>query len=779
MINLDDIKDRSAISLLIDYKGKNPYIQKLQKEYKKKGKLLLTENQTKYIANNINKEPIKIDRVIELSDFFAGELQKNEKLSFIPKRILIQYILAETEKTFHIYGKLKKNQEKSKMYWLPKTQVIDDPYFEPINIDVNFDKYVELDTLHRMPYDHQKEAIKFLLTRNGAILALDMGLGKTMCSIIAALESGAEKILVVCPSSIKINWEREINYYCDHTSIISGKKWNPSKFTIINYDILKNFHTISDGRKKKKADDVVIREAKELINHKFDLVIVDEAHFLKNPKSIRGKVMSEVCVKYGIEKVWLLTGTPIANRPMDYFNLLNLIKAPIANNWQFFATRYCAAKKFFKTLKNGQRKQIWLTDGASNLDELSKKTKNIMLRRKKGDVLDMPDKTITPMLYDLSKKGWSEYDRLWDEYIEKREEEGKTCELQKDLVELILLRKFIAMEAIPYTIELSEGVIEQGQKVVIFTNFTDELMEIHEHFGTDSVIHYGGMGQSEKQRSVDQFMNNPKVKVFIGNIKSAGVGITLTAANIVIFNSYDWVTGNNEQAEDRCIFGNQLILTDCGYVKIENINVGDKVFTHKGNFKKVINTHTHLEDKKLRYDINGAGFEQNLSVTEDHEIFIYDKQNKIFEWVEAKNIDIKKHYLTLKRKEFLYIKKFITDDCVDIVDGYIIYPIKNIFISKPKKGEERVYDLSVEGDHSFVVGNYNVHNCHRIGQKNNVTVYYQLFKDTVSIRMWVTLRNKKSIISQIMGEAVPKPVSDEEYKLMSYIKQLEGYDEES
>ena len=70
MINLDDIKDRSAISLLIDYKGKNPYIQKLQKEYKKKGKLLLTENQTKYIANNINKEPIKIDRVIELSDFW-------------------------------------------------------------------------------------------------------------------------------------------------------------------------------------------------------------------------------------------------------------------------------------------------------------------------------------------------------------------------------------------------------------------------------------------------------------------------------------------------------------------------------------------------------------------------------------------------------------------------------------------------------------------------------------------------------------------------------------
>lgn len=549
-INLNDIKERSAISLLSEYKGINPYLIKLQKEYKDKGKIILTENQSKYIIDNHNKEPLKVNRVLEITDFLAKELQEKENLSFLPKKILIQYILGETEKTFHIYGKLKKNQEKSKMYWIPKTQLLDDPYFEPINIDVDFQKYTELDTLHRSFYDHQKQGVKFLLSRNGCILGDTMGLGKTLTSIIAALESGAERILIVCPASLKINWEREINYFSDHTSIISGNKWKPNKFTIINYDILKNFHSLNKKKgKKKNPEDIVIEYNREIVNHKFDLVIIDEAHFLKNPKSIRTKIMNEICLT--IEKVWLLSGTPIANRPMDFYNLLKLIKAPIADNWAFFAKRYCDGKKFFKTLANGRKKQIWLTDGASNLDELALKTKNVLLRRLKDEILDMPEKTIVPILHELDNKGWGEYDSLWDAFIEAKIEKGESICLQKDLVELILLRKFIAMEAIPYTIEMAENAIEQGEKVIIFTNFTDELMELYEYFGNSAVIHYGQMNDKDKQNSIDLFMNNPKIKVFIGNIKSAGVGITLTSSNIVIFNSFDWVPGNNEQAEDR------------------------------------------------------------------------------------------------------------------------------------------------------------------------------------------------------------------------------------
>ena len=138
MINLDDIKGRSAMSLLEDYSGINPYLKKLRNEYLKNKKILLTEAQTKYIIENHDKEPILINKVIRISSYLGEELQKQDNLSFVPEKLLVEYILADSEKTYHVYGKLKQNQQQSKMYWLPKTQVFDDPYYEEINIEVDF-----------------------------------------------------------------------------------------------------------------------------------------------------------------------------------------------------------------------------------------------------------------------------------------------------------------------------------------------------------------------------------------------------------------------------------------------------------------------------------------------------------------------------------------------------------------------------------------------------------------------------------------------------------------
>jgi SWI/SNF-related matrix-associated actin-dependent regulator 1 of chromatin subfamily A len=550
MINIDDIKNRSALTLLTDYQGKNPYIRKLRWEYVQHN-TKLTENQMKYIIDNHDKEPLKMDKVVRISPLLGEELQKQCDISFIPEKILIEYLLADTDKAFHIIGKLKKNQQESRMYWIPKTQIFDDIYFDEINVEVDFDKYKALDSLHREPYEHQKTGVKFLLSRNGCILADDMGLGKTYQAIVGALEAKAERILIVCPSSVKINWQREINNFTDDAVIVSGKKWKSSQFTIINYDILKNFHSLKERKKVDPDEDVVVEFNTQLVKGDFDLVIIDEAHYLKNPKSIRGKIMTDLCVKHNIAKVWLLSGTPITNRPMDYYNLLKLIKSPITDNWIFYARRYCDGKKFFKTLKTGVRKQIWLTNGASNLDELAQKTRNIILRRKKEEVLDMPEKTRTPVFHELDKAGRSEYNNLWEEYLEQRRLEGKTVNLQRDLTETILLRRFIAKQSIPHTIDLANSAIEQDQKVIIFTTFTDELLELQEYFGKECVVHYGKITARQKQFAIDKFQNDPNIKVFIGNVISAGVGINLTAANIVIFNSYDWVPGNNDQCEDR------------------------------------------------------------------------------------------------------------------------------------------------------------------------------------------------------------------------------------
>ena len=462
-------------------------------------------------------------------------------------------MLADQEKTYHIYGKLKQNQKTSKMYWLPKTLVLDDPYYTECDVEVDWNKYEEMDISGRHPYDHQKEGIEFLVCRKGAILADDMGLGKSYQAIVAALEVDAKKILVVCPASVKITWQREIEAFGQKAIIVSGSKFpDVGRFTVINFDILKNFHTIGKQTFDKEGNPNPLN--RQLVNEKYDLVIIDEAHKIKDHKTQRGKICNELALTHGIERVWELTGTPIANRPMDFFNILKMIGSPLADNWKFFAQRYCDANRFYKTLKNGQTRQIWITNGHSNLDELAIRTKNSLLRRLKTEVLDMPDKTISTIYHKLSKRGEKEYESLWDEYMEKRREEGKRkiSDLSKDIVELGLLRKFIAMETIPHTIELAKDAVEQGQKVVIFTTFTDELNEIADSFtNAECVIHNGKMTANAKQKSVDKFQNNKKCKVFVGNVMSAGVGITLTEGTVVIFNSFSWVPGDNEQAEDR------------------------------------------------------------------------------------------------------------------------------------------------------------------------------------------------------------------------------------
>ena len=546
MIKIENIKAFTALNKLREYNGKNPYLKKLKSELTNKGKLSLTSTQEEYIISNFDFEPYKVDRVIGISEYLGEEFKKKYDLPFVPNKMYIGFILGENEKSFHVFGKLKKNQKQNEIYWVPKTQIMEDPYYTPVDIDIDFENYEEKDKLGRKLYEHQKDGIKFLVSRKKCILADDMGLGKTLQSVMGTLAAESKKVLIICPSSTKINWEREINMFGEYdTSIISGRKWKPAKYTIINYDILKNFHTV------KKRGEKPIEELTHILDEKFDTLIVDEAHYLKNHKSIRGSIVTDLVKKNAFENVWLLTGTPVANRPKDLYNLLKIIGHPLSDNWQFYVKRYCDAKNFKKKMKNGKIKNIWVIDGNSNLNELSIRIKNKVLRRMKEDVLDMPEKTIIPVFNELTSKEWVEYDNLWEEYLIKRKEQKKRGKPQRDLVELILLRQFIALKSIPNTIELAENALEEGKKIIIFTTFTDELLELQEHFGNQCVVHNGSMSDKDKQFSVDEFQNNPKKKVFIGNIMSAGVGITLTAADTVIFNSFDWVPGNNEQAEDR------------------------------------------------------------------------------------------------------------------------------------------------------------------------------------------------------------------------------------
>ena len=518
--------EHKALSLLDSYSGANNHILYLKTKKETSKKFYPTRTQSDYIINYFDTVPKVARKWVDLDTYFAKKFAEERYLMETPEKIYIEKLLVEKEKSYHIWGKFFEKDPLTE-FWVPKSSLIKTHNVE--KVDVDYSKYD-----HRPPLEHQKEAVEKLAGSRRFILADDMGLGKTTATIIAALETGSKKILIICPASLKINWQREIENYSDRPVYIAeGKKFSTeSDFVIVNYDILKNFH---DTDPKKKNGSI-------LNQSNFDLVILDEAHMISNPQAQRTKIINHF-VK-NIKRVWLLTGTPMTSRPMNYYNLLNIIESPVAQNWMAYAIRYCQGYQFM-----AGRRKVWNVTGASNLEELRDRTSKQILRRLKEDVLDLPDKIISPVYLRLKSK---EYEELMGEYydwFDNKKDESSSLTVQ--FSKLMKVRKVIANEKTKQTIEFAENIIEQGKKVIIFTNFTDTLQTIYQHFGKQAVYLDGSCSKPHRQNAVDEFQENDKIKVFVGNLKAAGVGLTLTAAEVVIMNDLSFVPAEHAQAEDR------------------------------------------------------------------------------------------------------------------------------------------------------------------------------------------------------------------------------------
>jgi SWI/SNF-related matrix-associated actin-dependent regulator 1 of chromatin subfamily A len=518
--------EHKALSLLDSYSGANNHILYLKTKKETSKKFYPTRTQSDYIINYFDTVPKVARKWVDLDTYFAKKFAEERYLMETPEKIYIEKLLVEKEKSYHIWGKFFEKDPLTE-FWVPKSSLIKTHNVEKVEVD--YSKYD-----HRPPLEHQKEAVEKLAGSRRFILADDMGLGKTTATIIAALETGSKKILIICPASLKINWQREIENYSDRPVYIAeGKKFSTeSDFVIVNYDILKNFH---DTDPKKKNGSI-------LNQSNFDLVILDEAHMISNPQAQRTKIINHF-VK-DIKRVWLLTGTPMTSRPMNYYNLLNIIESPVAQNWMAYAIRYCQGYQFM-----AGRRKVWNVTGASNLEELRDRTSKQILRRLKEDVLDLPDKIISPVYLRLKSK---EYEELMGEYydwFDNKKDESSSLTVQ--FSKLMKVRKVIANEKTKQTIEFAENIIEQGKKVIIFTNFTDTLQTIYQHFGKQAVYLDGSCSKPHRQNAVDEFQENDKIKVFVGNLKAAGVGLTLTAAEVVIMNDLSFVPAEHAQAEDR------------------------------------------------------------------------------------------------------------------------------------------------------------------------------------------------------------------------------------
>ena len=599
-----------AYAILKNYKGKNNQI--LYYQYKvQRTNYSLTEFDVTYILNNFDFEPYEINKTVKIAKDYGEILKKKYELDFLPEKIRITRVIGEMGESLHCYVQYRKSVEPSLMYVKKRyilNQLIDNTKYIEVNVD--FEKYDNITKKNgTILKKTQKDGIEFLLKNKKCILADGMGMGKTRQAVIAAMETGAKKILIICPASLKSTWKREILVYNDESevSVINGSEWNTnSRFTVVNYDILDNFYKIptdivyedvlnekgekvkqpvmvktSNGtlvpKTRKSTKKEKIKECLQqspLFLENFGCVIIDEAHKLSNNTSIRYKVISDFLKRSKIPYVFLLTGTPLTNRPMNLYHILKLIDAEVTRDYQYYVEHYCDGRTM--RLKSG--KEITLSGGATNLDELKEKIKHIYIRRLLSEMSDMVEKSIETRYYDLSDAQMKRYEELWEEYVSAQQEQGNDdSEDYRQLVEGILVRQYLAKEMIANTTQLVDEKIEDGEKVIIICTFTEEINELKKYYGNKCVVYDGKMTLKQKDKAESEFMNNPKIKVFIGQIIACSVGLTLTAAHTLVFNSYSFSSAENKQAEDRIYRLNQTEDVVCIY-QLFNDSISQRMF---------------------------------------------------------------------------------------------------------------------------------------------------------------------------------------------------------
>jgi len=414
-------------------------------------------------------------------------------------------------------------------------------------------------------YPFQKEGVRFIETHNGrALIADEMGLGKTV-QAISWLKKHQEfrPVLVICPASVKIQWQNEIKRWMNaDAEILNGTLPYAIKkeIVIINYDILSYWQ-------------------EEIMYVHFDVVIVDEAQKIKSNKAKRTKAFKKI-VK-DTKKIVALTGTPIENRPVEIYNIVQCINPYIFPNFIKFAEEYCGAKR---------GRFGWDFSGSTNMIKLNAILKNtIMIRRKKDEVLqELPPKQIVKVSMEIDNR--QEYQKAEEQFIlflqeklnrvlddelvselkdyAKRKGIKVSEELSETEITLLKMEKLRSSTTAPILSQIEilkqlsiqgkinqitdwiETFLESGEKLVVFAIHTKTIDYLMKQFPTAVKID-GSVSQKQRQNAVDKFQHDPDTRLFVGNIHAAGIGITLTAASNAAIIEFPWSPGELVQASDR------------------------------------------------------------------------------------------------------------------------------------------------------------------------------------------------------------------------------------
>lgn len=456
--------------------------------------------------------------------------------------------------------------------------------------------------LSRPLFPFQRNGVAYTMDKKRLIMGDDMGMGKTT-QAIAALHGlkiiGHEvyPALVICPSSVKINWQRELMTVAAIKALVlkdNIKNTFPEFYRaglanvfITNYESLQKYFVekIDDPGKDKNGKALPLR-----INHFhfkkkfldfFKTIIADEAHRLKSLATKQTKITKALST--GKEQIFLLTGTPVINKPKDLISQLGIL-GQLGNfgGYSHFVNHFCG----------GVRE-------ASNLNELNYLlNKHCFYRRNKTDkniINDLPDKMRQVVICELSAHARKEYDHALHD-LESYMKEVKNAtdkEVQKSMkgeviVRIGILKDISARGKLHDVFEFIHDTISNGQKLVVFANLTEIINKVQEKF-PKSVRITGQENDLQKQANIDRFQNDPDMKLIVCNLKAAGVGVTLTASSNICFIEQGWHAAIMDQAEDRCFRIGQKNNVVCTYFLGEN-TIDEKIYQLIQQKREIANT---------------------------------------------------------------------------------------------------------------------------------------------------------------------------------------------
>ena len=404
-------------------------------------------------------------------------------------------------------------------------------------------------------YPYQRAGVAYGHEKKRLFFADEMGLGKTPMSLATAHSLDAYPILIVCPASLKLNWQREITRWLPNTLVQVIDAQTPIAHvdcTIINYDIF-------------------ARRLPDLLKIRWGALICDESHRLKNHKAQRVKAVKELVKTQAMPVRMLLTGTPVLNKPAEIITQLEILgRLNDMGGWHEFASRFCG-------YDGGMMGARAVPQAA--LQELNRRLRaTAYIRREKRDVFtELPPKqrVTVPVQID-NPKDYSQAEAnivkwMRDKALANNEflasiahlpeaeqaaaikEHGQEAENKtryaEELVKLNELRQLSSKGKQAAIKEWVEDFLESGEKLILFGWYTDTVKGLAEHFKAPSIM--GETPIAKRQEYIDRFQNDPTCKLIVLNIEAGGVGLTLTAASNVAFTELPWRPGDIDQAEDR------------------------------------------------------------------------------------------------------------------------------------------------------------------------------------------------------------------------------------